>query len=31
MRAADKVFHVGADGCQHDLAIHGAQTEVEQL
>ncbi|WP_157381635.1 hypothetical protein [Burkholderia ubonensis] len=31
VRADGKAFHVGADGCQLDFAIHGAQMEVEQL
>ncbi|WP_423368567.1 lysozyme inhibitor LprI family protein [Burkholderia sp. LMG 32019] len=30
VRADGKAFHVGADGCQLDFAIHGAQMEVEQ-
>lgn len=30
VRADGKAFHVGADGCQLDFAIHGAQMWVEQ-
>ncbi|WGS47043.1 hypothetical protein LFL97_33455 [Burkholderia sp. JSH-S8] len=31
VRADGNAFQVGADGCQLDFAIYGAQMEVEQL